>query len=177
MTYNTKELATRVNDERVLAWRKWRRSMQLSIDEAAAVAGVSAGHLKHVEVGEAKLTPPTAAKLDEVMSRWDESKRPPKKPDGRGKWPHERADPKQYEIAVLLGAELRRLRLREGMTQAEVATALGLPRAVIARRERGKHLPQIDRLEKQARVCGGSLGHLLIQLDLASGALRPGGGR
>jgi transcriptional regulator with XRE-family HTH domain len=80
-------------------------------------------------------------------------------------------------LAVIVGAELRRLRRRELMTQADVARALKLPRPVISRRERGLHLPTVDRLEAQARVCGGSIGHLLIQLDLATGALRPGGGR
>jgi transcriptional regulator with XRE-family HTH domain len=87
MTMSAKEHAAVVADERVRTWRKWRRSMHLTIVEAAACAGVSGGYLKHVESGAARLTPRTAAKLEALMSRWDESKRPTKKPDGRGRWP------------------------------------------------------------------------------------------
>lgn len=90
MTLSTREHAYVVSDERVRAWRKWRRSMKLTIAEAAAMAGVSAGHLMHVERGAYALRPLTAAKLEALMSRWDETKRPARKPDGRGKWPRKK---------------------------------------------------------------------------------------
>lgn len=74
-------------------------------------------------------------------------------------------------LAVLVGLELRRLRKREGMTQAEVAHALRLPRPVVSRRERGVHTMQLQHIDEQARVCGGSLAHVLLRIDIASGVL------
>lgn len=79
--------------------------------------------------------------------------------------------------AAIIGRELRRLRLREGLTQAEVAAVLGLERTHVSRRERGQHLVRLDHIAEHAQACGGSLGHVLVQLDLAAGALAPGDGR
>lgn len=75
------------------------------------------------------------------------------------------------ELAVTIGRELRRLRLREGMTQQEVADALAIPRAVVCRRERGRHVMHLSSVAAHARAVGGGLGHVLVQVDLASGAL------
>lgn len=80
-------------------------------------------------------------------------------------------------VAQVVGAELRRLREREGLTLRELADALTLPRPVVGRRELGKHLPCLASLDAQARAAGGSLGHLLLQLDLANGVLPRGAGR
>lgn len=80
-------------------------------------------------------------------------------------------------IAEVVGLELKRLRLREGMTQSDVARELDLAREIVARRERGKHLVTLDNIEEHARACGGSLGHVLVQVDIARGSLRQGAGR
>lgn len=84
MTLTAAEIAERTTDERMRAWRKWRRSMRLTIAEAAGMLDVGAEWLNHLEVGgRARLSPRMAAKLDALMVRWDESKRPAKKLDGR----------------------------------------------------------------------------------------------
>lgn len=80
-------------------------------------------------------------------------------------------------VAAVVGDELKRLRLREGMSQAEVGVALGIAREIVARRERGKHLCTLASIAAQARACGGSLAHVLVRVDVATGALRQGGGR
>jgi transcriptional regulator with XRE-family HTH domain len=81
------------------------------------------------------------------------------------------------ELRIIVGRELRRLRERERLTQREVAWRLALPPPVIGRRERGKHEMWIENIAEHAEACGGSLGHVLIQVDLALGTLCVGGGR
>lgn len=84
MTYCTRELVERGVDTFVRDWRKWRRSMRLTIAEAAACAGVSRLWLQEVETGRSAAGPRTRAKLGALMQRWDESKRPKRGPERRG---------------------------------------------------------------------------------------------
>lgn len=79
------------------------------------------------------------------------------------------------ELARVVGAELRRLRLRSRLSQGEVAQRLRLPRTVVSRRERGKHMMLVEHADEHARACDGSFAHVLLSIDLASGALPSGG--
>jgi len=85
MTYCTRELAERGVDAFVREWRKWRRSMYLTISEAAACAGVRPDYLGHIETGRHNAGPTTRAKLDALMKRWDESLRPKRGMERRGR--------------------------------------------------------------------------------------------
>ena len=51
-----------------------------------------------------------------------------------------------------------------GMTQAELADALGISRSVVAAWERGGEVPRVDELERVAQVCGKRL-HIRIDVD------------
>jgi transcriptional regulator with XRE-family HTH domain len=54
-------------------------------------------------------------------------------------------------------------RARAGMTQAELADALGISRSVVAAWESGDEAPRVDELERLAQVCGK---RLLIRIDV-----------
>jgi len=73
-------------DAFALEWRKWRRSMHLTIAEAAAMAGVNEDWLQRCEVGTAfaKSHEVTYDKLRALMARWNEDMRPAKKFERRG---------------------------------------------------------------------------------------------
>lgn len=79
-------------------------------------------------------------------------------------------------VAVIVGAELRRLRKRAGLSQRDIALALKLPRPVVSRRERGVHTMRIAHIDEHARACGGSLAHVLLRVDIAAGVLQRGAG-
>lgn len=85
MTLTADELRrARAVAEPLIEWRKWRRSMHLTIPEAAAMAGVSAEHLQRLETGTAREpNTQTLAKLRALMARWSEDMRPTKS-DRRG---------------------------------------------------------------------------------------------
>ena len=65
---------------------------------------------------------------------------------------YERLEPRFRALAELL-----RARLRSGMTQAELAVAMGTTRSVVSRLESGKHAPSIDTLAAAARALGCEL--------------------
>lgn len=69
------------------------------------------------------------------------------------------------------GDELRRLRLRAGMTQAELETVTGIARPILCRAERGVHTMTLETCTRIAEGCGGGLGHVLLAVDRAIGAL------
>jgi len=56
----------------------------------------------------------------------------------------------EFEIA----AELRKARLRAGLSQAELATRMGTSQSTIARAESGQTLPSFRRLEAAAAASG-----------------------
>lgn len=83
MTMTNQELRERGVSEIVIEWRRWRRAMHLTQEEAAAMVPLHIRTLVGLEMGEI-VSPSTFAKLTTLMARWDESKRPPKKLDRRG---------------------------------------------------------------------------------------------
>lgn len=71
MTYSSAELAANRNvSAEVLAWRAWRRSMKVSIPEAAAMAGVDSFWLQRCETGKVKCGRRVLGKLKALMERW-----------------------------------------------------------------------------------------------------------
>lgn len=60
-----------------------------------------------------------------------------------------------------LGARLRELRLRVGLTQAELAKRTGIHRPNIARVEAGRHTPSIETLDRLASAMGLSVSTVL----------------
>lgn len=83
MTESIDELRSRGVSEIIIAWRRWRREMHLTQMEAAAVLGLHPRTLIHAEMGD-PVSPATVARLETLMERWDESKRPARRPDRRG---------------------------------------------------------------------------------------------
>ena len=59
------------------------------------------------------------------------------------------------------GDRLRGLRERAGLTQEEVATALGLTRPAVGRWETGRSRPRLDKLEQLAGILGTTAYYLL----------------
>ena len=53
-----------------------------------------------------------------------------------------------------LRTRLREARLEAGLTQAQVAGRLGVPRPNVARWEEGSQLPRVDNALKLAEACG-----------------------
>lgn len=85
MTLTTEELRrARAVAELVIEWRKWRRSMHLTIPEAAAMAGTHPHYLQQLELGRMRAGRKTRAKLEALMARWNEDMRPKKAAERRG---------------------------------------------------------------------------------------------
>lgn len=59
--------------------------------------------------------------------------------------------------AVRVGAVLRALRTRAGMTQLDVSKATGIGRAIVARLEAGRHLQTLDSIERYCTAVGASV--------------------
>ncbi len=55
-------------------------------------------------------------------------------------------------------------RIGAGMTQAQVAAALGTSKSVVDAWESGSEVPRVDVLERLAQVCGKRL-HISIDVD------------
>lgn len=59
-------------------------------------------------------------------------------------------------VAIVAGAELRRLRVAAGLTVTDVARRTGSHRPIICRTESGRHAPSVRIIARQAVACGGS---------------------
>ena len=68
--------------------------------------------------------------------------------------------------AQLLGAHLKYLRTREGLTQSEVALKTGMHRPIVARMEAGRYLPSLDGLLRYADAIGVRVTEIVFILDL-----------
>lgn len=64
-----------------------------------------------------------------------------------------------------LGARLRELRLKAGLTQAELARRTGIHRPNIARVEAGRHTPSLETLARIANAIGVSTTHVLVSRE------------
>ncbi len=91
MTYSTSELREKGIAETILEWRRWRREMCLTQAEAAAMLGLGPNTVRDLELGRHRPRRATLNRLRALMDRWDESRRPARKPDRRGA--HNRGKP------------------------------------------------------------------------------------
>ena len=64
------------------------------------------------------------------------------------------------DIGIRLGERIKHLREAKGMTQAQLATALGKSIETISNFERGKTIPSVRTLEHVANVLGQPIGAL-----------------
>ena len=67
-------------------------------------------------------------------------------------------------LALDLADLMFETRVGAGMTQAQVATALGISQSTVAAWESGDQVPRVDELERLAQVCGKRL-HIRIDVD------------
>lgn len=63
------------------------------------------------------------------------------------------------------------LRMKKGLTQAEVAAALGVSSVVFSRYETGKRQPSIDTLIQMADIFGVTVDYLLGRQDIEDSTL------
>ena len=61
---------------------------------------------------------------------------------------------RQRLSGVDVGGLVREVRLRAGLTQADLARHVGTTQAVVSRWERGAEVPRIDALARVLRACG-----------------------
>ena len=66
---------------------------------------------------------------------------------------------------------IKDIRLRKGLTQADVAAALGVSSVVYSRYETGKRQPSIDMLIQMADIFGVTVDFLLGRQDIEDSAL------
>ena len=66
---------------------------------------------------------------------------------------------------------IKDIRLRKGLTQADVATALGVSSVVYSRYETGKRQPSIDMLIQMADIFGVTVDFLLGRQDIEDSTL------
>jgi transcriptional regulator with XRE-family HTH domain len=63
-----------------------------------------------------------------------------------------------HELAKTVGSALRELRLRRGITQAEVSRRTGIQRPIVARLESGRaHVPTLVSILRCVHACGYTL--------------------
>lgn len=74
------------------------------------------------------------------------------------------------DVAEALGARMRELRVKAGLTQAAVSDRTGIHRPIIARLEGGAHVPRIDSILRYARAIGVQPSAILGVLDTEGGA-------
>lgn len=66
---------------------------------------------------------------------------------------------------------IKDIRLRKGLTQSEVAAALGVSSVVYSRYENGKRQPSIDTLVQMADIFGVTVDYLLGRQDIEDSTL------
>lgn len=63
----------------------------------------------------------------------------------------------QADYDIRLGAAIRRLRRRVGLTQTQLATQMGTSQSAVVRLEAGSVTPTLDTLQRAARALGARL--------------------
>lgn len=66
-------------------------------------------------------------------------------------------------LGMVLGRNIAALRKAHGMTQSELAEALGVEPLTVSRFERGVNLPTLPRLEQIADLLGASVGAMVSE--------------
>ncbi len=75
---------------------------------------------------------------------------------------------REKALAGAVGQAVARERLTKGMTQEQVAEALGIGPEAVSRFERGTIMPSLGRLIELAEVFGCSVDRFLLRGDLAN---------
>lgn len=78
-------------------------------------------------------------------------------------------------LRLLVGAKLRLLRARAGLTLAEIARRMGSHRPIVGRLESGLHDPALETIGRYCAALGVDPRVVLAEVDLALG-FRPCGG-
>lgn len=137
------------------ALRGLRAARGLGTGETARRAGVSKGALQHWEAGRNR---PTGPALGRVLDALEADARL------RARLLAE-ADPRHAQVAlagtalgppVALGAVLRAMRARRGMTQADLARAAGVTQSTVAKWESGDSAPPASALHHAAFALGAA---------------------
>ena len=76
-------------------------------------------------------------------------------------YPYFRGRTNRTQTAHQVGAKIRKLRAARGVTQTELATAVGMMRSNISRIEAAKHRPTLETLERIAKALKVSVAELL----------------
>lgn len=66
---------------------------------------------------------------------------------------------------------IKDIRIRKGLTQAEVAAAIGVPSVVYSRYETGSRQPSVDTLVQMADLFGVTVDYLLGRQDIEDSTL------
>lgn len=69
------------------------------------------------------------------------------------------------DARTIIGWNLRRLRVAQGLSQERLALAAGIDRAYVGRVERGSENVTISTLEAMARALAVPVAHLLVEPD------------
>lgn len=86
MTLLDLELRGRPIDEAARNFRAWRRTNKVTITIVAGILGVHPSSVNHFELGRRPTSKTLRARLLELSLTWNESMRPPRKPETRGGW-------------------------------------------------------------------------------------------
>ena len=76
-----------------------------------------------------------------------------------------RFEPVPATLAITAAAALRRMRLAAGLTQRQLARALGVQPPVIVRFESGRNVPSLDTCVRYAIACGGTVAGVGAAID------------
>ena len=70
-----------------------------------------------------------------------------------------------YEVTVVKGTRIKALRKIKGMSQSQLAEALGVQQTTVARWERGIHNPIFETQKQLAHILGTSVSYLIGETD------------
>jgi transcriptional regulator with XRE-family HTH domain len=78
-------------------------------------------------------------------------------------------DIRVHLLAIAVGAELRAMRVRAGLSQSELAQRIGSYRPIVGRIERGLHPATLETCWRIADACGGSVLDVARAIDRVYG--------
>ncbi len=73
----------------------------------------------------------------------------------------------------MLGDELKKARLKAGLTQEQVAARARISREYVSQLERGRQSPTVDMLLRVCRILGTSASSIIAKVEKATAAERP----
>lgn len=73
----------------------------------------------------------------------------------------------------MLGNELKKARVRAGLTQEQVAARARISREYVSQLERGRQSPTVDMLLRVCRILGTSASTVIAKVEKANPADRP----